>query len=353
MRNISVILITLISVCITNAQPPDILWAKTFGGDGSDFGYCVQQTIEGGLIVAGKSSSNFDLIKTDESGNALWTQSFGNNFDQGRFVQQTSDGGYIITGKTKLSISDELDVLLIKTDETGNELWSRSFGGMNNDYGYSVQQTSDGGYIIAGMTFSEEMVYDVYLIKTDESGYLEWDQTYGRRNSDAGYSVLQTSDGGYIIAGSSFSTFYRGHNDFLLIKTDENGDQLWSRTLGGRLNDIARCIQQTTDGGFIIAGTTGFPLPESDDILLIKTDQDGNRLWHRTYGGIYDEKAECVQQTTDGGYIVAGWTFFSYPNAEDVYLIRLGNELGIKPHNNILITNFTLHPPHPNPFNPT
>ena len=237
-------------------------------------------------------------------------------------MQQTTDGGYVVAGYTESYGAGSYDVWLIKTDSDGNELWSKTYGGTDNDEAYSVKQTTDGGYIVAGYTESygagEE---DMWLIKTDADGNKLWDQTFGGNYYDSANSVQQTNDNGYIVAGYTY--FYGAHNhDAWLIKTDTDGNMLWDQTYGGTgLSDKAESVQQTTDGGYIIAGFTDSY--GTDTAWLIKTDADGNMLWDRTYGGggFSDDYAESVQQTTDGGYIVAGYAG-SNPGERDVWLIK-------------------------------
>jgi hypothetical protein len=233
----------------TTGSAIPVTWTKTFGGTLSDQGYSVQQTSDGGYIIAGDSLSfgegNYDvyLMKTDALGNVEWTNTFGGtSSDQGRSVQQTSDGGYIIAGQSHSFGAGVSDVYLIKTDTSGNAVWTQTFGGIGIDEGYSVQQTSDGGYIIAGVTAS-----DVYLIKTDGSGNAVWEKTFGGNFGDQGASVQQTSDGGYIIAGDTWS-FGAGNYDIYLIKTDASGNVVWTNTFGGELNDHGASVQQTSDG---------------------------------------------------------------------------------------------------------
>jgi putative pyrroloquinoline-quinone binding quinoprotein len=275
---------------ITAAQPlawGEYYWMKTFGGVANNKAASVQQTKDGGYILTGSYLSPGKgqlvyLLKTDTNGNELWSRTFeGTGDDCGSSVQQTNDGGYIVAGSWGRG---DPSIILIKTDSDGNELWMNTFG---NGYGTSVQQTDDGGYILAGARYIDlpapfGVDYDVLLIKTDADGNELWRETWGETNDDFGRSVQQTKDGGYIIAGT------------FLIKTDANGNELWIKNIGGR------SVQQTTDGGYIIAGKTGTVGKYS--LYLIKIDVDGNEVWSKTWPGW----GWSVRQTIDGGYIVAG-----------------------------------------------
>jgi hypothetical protein len=166
------------------------------------------------------------------------------------------------------------DLFLIKTDANGNIIWAKTYGGTSYDEAYSVQQTSDGGYILAGLTSSFGAGSDVFLIKTDANGNISWAKTFGGTSYDYAYSVQQTSDGGYIMAGGT-SSFGAG-GDILLIKTDANGNIIWAKTYGGTYGDKAYFVQQTSDGGYIVVGWTESFGAGSVDIFLIKTDANGD-----------------------------------------------------------------------------
>jgi hypothetical protein len=303
----------------TNASG-DTLWSKTYGGTQNQEGNSVRQTTDGGYIVAGHTNSfgagNHDvyLIKTNASGDTLWTRTYGGTGDDyGQSVQQTTDGGYIVAGQTSSSGAGGYDVCVIKTDASGDTLWTRTYGGTGDDYGQSVQQTSDGGYVVAGYTTSFGAGRaDVYVIKTDASGDTLWTRTCGGTGDDAGYSVQQTSDKGYIIAG----VLWQAMDDVYLIRANASGDTIWTRTYGGLFNDEAYSVRQTTDGGYIVAGWA------DDDVWLIKTDASGDSLWTRSYGASESDCGYSVQQTSDGGYIIAGCANLLYLTQSSVYLIK-------------------------------
>ncbi len=406
-------LITALLISITvSAQQPDTLWTKTFGGTGAESGNAVWQTTEGGFIIAGSTNSygagNYDvyLVKTDVSGDTLWTGTYGGSGDdRGNWVQQTSDGGYIVAGRTSSFGAGGCDIYLLRIDSGGDTLWTRTFGGGDDDIGSCVQQTTDGGYIVSGYTSSFGAGgYDVVLIKTDANGVAAWNQIYGGYDSDYGYCVQQTSDGGYIAAGESGS-FVMYDYDAYLIKTDANGDTMWTRNYGGFDWDEAHCVRQTSDGGYILTGGTYSFGAGGYDVYLIKTDSDGDTSWTRTYGGMMEDAGKSVleasaggyiltgsagsfgagwndvyiirtnasgdtlwtqvhggaaedvgynlQQTSDGGYIIAGETRSFGAGQNDMWLIRLDSE-GV-PVEHLETQNpqeFILYQPHPNPFNP-
>jgi hypothetical protein len=304
----------------TNATG-DTLWTRTYG-TGSDVGYSVQQTTDGGYIIAGFTTFGNDyqvyLIKTNSSGDTLWTRAYGGTVvDVGYSVQQTTDRGYIVAGYTQL-FGNDYNVYLVKTNTSGDTLWTRTYGGTGTDVGWSVRQTQDSGYIVAGYTNSFGNNDQVYLVKTNAQGGTLWTRTYGGTGTDRGYSVQQTSDGGYIVAGQTLS--FGNASQVYLIKTNASGDTLWTRNYGGTDDDWGWSVQQTSDGGYIVAGGT-YSFGNGEQVYLIKTNASGGTLWTRTYGGAVDEDGQSVQQTSDGGYIVGGHTT-SFGNGYQVYLIK-------------------------------
>jgi len=305
-------------------------WTRTYGGSDFDRASSAQQTADGGYIIVGDTFSfyvgdrNRDvyLVKTDASGDEQWSKTFGGSLDaKGNDVQQTTDGGYIIVGY-KQFLNYESAVYLIKTDGSGNEQWSKDFGRYiyGKAHGSSVQQTIDGGYIIVGETMPGG-ASQVYLIKTDANGNEQWSKTFGGSETDRGYSVQQTTDGGYIITGFTDS-FGAGAYDVYLIKTDTNGNEQWSKTFGGSNKDKGIEVQQTSDGYIISGGTSSFREEGGNEIYLIKTDQMGNEQWSRTFSGYRRTSGGSLDQASDGGYIIAGGTSPFNDRGSEVYLIN-------------------------------
>ena len=280
-------------------------WNKTFGGSSNEWGNSVQQTNDSGYVITGGSGL---LIKTDPEGNEEWNKSFDGGF--GQSVQQTADDGYIIA----LS-SFDMFASLIKTDSNGIEEWNISFCEGYLTVFYSVDQTEDGGFIVIGYRQSLDNHIGALLIKVDPQGNEQWKQTFD--NDDCGFrSGQQTTDGGYIFTGGIGSAV-------LLIKTDHLGSEQWRQTFGQNYWGSGRCIQQTMDGGYIITGRTKTVYNDFWNILLIKTDFNGNLEWEQSYGDIGDDMGNSVQQTTDGGYIITGETFsLGNDSFVDVWLIK-------------------------------
>lgn len=300
----------------------NMIWDKTFGEDPNDEGHSIRQTTDGGYILAGytNAGNNKDgwLIKTDSDGNMLWDRTFGDpeREESARSVRQTIDGGYIIAGYAESDSFPNRERWLVKTDADGNLLWEKTLGGGFGSYtDQSIQQTSDDGYILAGNTVINkpgQMPSQVpWLVKTDASGDVLWERTFEQSNVKSALSVLETTDGGYIVAGGF------GADGLGLIRTDADGNMLWDRTFGESNAEI-NSLSLTADGGYIIAGAASGP-----DVWLAKTDADGNMLWDRIFGGSNIDWAQSVQQTDDNCYILAGYTVSDKTGKGMVWLIKV------------------------------
>lgn len=302
-----------------------ITFQKTYGGYNSDFGYSLQPISGGGYIICGRTESigsggfNVFLVKTDNTGDTLWTRTYGKSFeDNGYSVRQTNDGGYIITGSTLSAGQGSYDILLIKTDNTGTISWVKTYGGANTDEAYSVQQTNDNGYILAGYTYSYGAGggnSDCYIIKTNANGDTLWTRTFGGALNDVAYCISQTFDSGYIMSGT-----YAG--SALLVKFNKNGNVQWSKIYQRTYYSDAYSFDMTNDGGYIFAGTTYEDMNGNDkNFFVVRTTSSGDTLWTRAYGGNGDEHGYSVKQDNQGGFIVAG-SGFNLINQYDIYLIR-------------------------------
>ncbi|UCH63142.1 MAG: T9SS type A sorting domain-containing protein [Fidelibacterota bacterium] len=335
-------------------------WRRTFGAAYIDDSYLICPTADSGYVLicrhtlpAEPGNRDYWLIKTDAAGNEQWAKTYGgSDFDEAFSGQQTSDGGYIIFGITRSFglLSDA--AWLVKTDADGNMEWDHIYGG-NGEGGFSIQQTKDGGYIFAGGTVSSGDQEDVWLVKTKSDGVEEWSQTFGGDSPDLAWFVRQTFDGGYVMAGQTKS-FGAGGYDIWLVKADSNGTQEWAKTYGGSEYDIGRSVQQTADSGYVIIGYTG-SFGGGMELWLIKTDASGNEEWNLIFGGSGNDDGMSVQQTADSGYILIGSTESFGAGQSDVWLIKLAAwtepQVRITAEYNGLFQ-FALNQNYPNPFNP-
>ncbi|MBD3180881.1 T9SS type A sorting domain-containing protein, partial [Candidatus Poribacteria bacterium] len=227
-------------------------------------------------------------------------------------IQQTRDGGYVVAGHTQSFGAGRYDPWILKLDKNGKVLWQKSYGGGYDDYAYSIQQTSDGGYVIAGNTYSFGAgSRNFWVLKLNSIGNIVWQKTYGGSKFDHAESIYQTNDGGYVVAGRTDS-FGAGNYDFWVLKLDSIGNIVWQKTYGGSSFDHASSIQQTSDGGYVVAGWSFFLGAGNYDFWVLKLDNNGNMLWQKAYDSSDSDSdhdyAESIQQTSDGGYVVAGWT---------------------------------------------
>jgi hypothetical protein len=306
-----------------------MLWNQTYGGLGDDEAYSLVQTNDRGYAIAGYTDSfgigetDAWLIKTNANGNMIWNHTYGARAnDRATAVIQTSDGGYAVAGYTDSYGAGSYDFWLIKTDVNGTMLWNQTYGGPGDDEAYSLVQTNDGGYAIAGYTTSYGSgTDDFWLVKTDSSGNLTWNQTYGGTGDDEASSVIQTSDGGYALAGYTNSSGAGGY-DFWLIKTDANGATLWSHTYGDTGDEFASAVVQTSDGGYALTGPIDSYGAGEFDFWLVKTDALGNRQWDKTYGGSRDDESYALILTSDGGYALAGLTNSYGAGEYDGWLVK-------------------------------
>jgi len=311
-------------------------WFKHYGGTGSDSAYSIQQTSDGGYIVAGDTGSytnggaDFAIYKLDSNGNKQWFKHYGGTqADLAHSIQQTTDGGYIVTGQTYSYSYGNNDCAIYKLDSNGNKQWFRHYGGTHWDLGLSIKQTSDGGYIVVGSTHSYTYgSYDLAVYKLNSDGNKVWFKHYGGTGDDTGESIQQTSDGGYIVAGSTYSYTYGGY-DFAIYKLDSNGNKIWFKHYGGSNHDFGNSIQQTSDGGYIVTGNTGSYTHGDYDFAIYKLNSSGNKVWFKHYGGTATDFSKSIQQTSDGGYIVAGYTD-SFTNGGYDFAIYKLNSIGNK-----------------------
>lgn len=325
------VLAALLIALPLQAQPPDLLWSRAIGGANIDIGHAVEESPDGGFVVAGytRSDSVFSgrnawLVKSDAAGNPLWSRVYGgDDDDEAHALHATADGGYIVAGFTKSLGVGQNDVFLIKTDSAGIAEWTRTFGGGNDDEAYAVQQTRDGGYIVAGVTSSFATGgRDLWLIRTDSLGNELWSRNHGGFGSDGAWSVRETADGGFIAAGWTFSSGPGFLGNAWLLRTDSLGFETWNAVFGGDDADRAYDVRETRDGGFVFTGYTGSSGAGLYDLMLVKTDSAGTELWSRTFGGSGRDYGNAVWQTADGGYIATGYTLSFGAGGEDLWIVR-------------------------------
>ena len=309
----------------------NVEWNKTYGGIGNEYcGYkSLVHTNDSGYAIAGGTNTfgagdyDFWLIKIDSEGDIQWDRTYGGIGDDEAFcLIATQDGGYAIAGITNSFGAGDYDFWLVKTDAEGNIQWNRTYGGANYDECISVVQTSDGGYATAGSTASfGASNLDFWLIRTDANGNSLWNKTYGGIDRDIARDLVQTSDDGYLLTGYTAS-FTSGDEDVWLVKTDPFGNMQWNKTYGGLGNERACDLVQIDGKGYAIVGWTdsfGF----GKDFWLIKTDLEGNMEWNQTYGGMVDDVAWGLVHTMDDGYAICGWTT-SQGTGRDFWLVKAG-----------------------------
>lgn len=312
-KSIAIILIILSSY-FSDAQV--VKFEKVYGGNGYDYGHSVVQTIDNGYIIAGATTSfgsgstDAYILKTDSLGIPKWQKTFGGiNIDQAFSIRETTDSGFVIAGYTNSFGHGGYDMYVIKTNKYGNTIWTKTYGGSDWDFAYSIQQTNDGGYIIAGGTYSfGNGNEDMYLVKINSIGDTLWTKTYGGLNEDEAKSVKQTSDGGYILTGFSKSNG-ETNGDFYTVKTDNNGNTLWTKYYGGTEEDAAFDVLESYNGEFIIGGKTkSFGAGNFDD-LVIKYSTTGLVTYTNTYGGTDDDGLNSITESLGGRLGMVGYSY--------------------------------------------
>ncbi len=306
-----------------------IEWDRTFGGSEADVIYSIIQTEDGGYAIAGKTKSIASgekawVIKLNKRGNKVWDNTLAKRTDDEIFsIIQTADGGYAVCGYTGAKDWGEVDCWVIKLDETVNTVWDRIFGGIGWDETNSILQTEDGGYVVFGFVQSKNKGReDAWIAKLDENGEIVWDKAFGGNQNEEIFSGIKTADGGYAVCGYTESKGAGGY-DAWIAKLDENGEIVWDKAFGGIEADVANSIIQTEDGGYALAGYTWSKGAGREDAWVIKLDKNGDVVWDKTFGESNEDVARCIIQTEDGGYSLAGYTESKGAGRYDVWVIKL------------------------------
>jgi len=310
-----------------------LLWKKTYGGTLSERPYYVSACTDGGYIMSGSTNSfgaggaDVYLVRTDSDGNLLWSKTVGGSSDDiGWFVVQMSDGGFITCGGTKSFGGPTWNGYLIKNDSDGNLLWTKVFNGTGGEFFNGMSKTSDGGVIVTGYTSTNSFgSSDIWLVKTDFNGDTLWTKQYGKVTEDAGWAVIETADGGYAITGDMHKdTITPGAHRTVLLKTNSAGNMQWANLYGSNPgSEVGYDLRQTPDNGYVVLGNTGYYGQGSKDILLFRTDSVGLLKWGRAYGSVMQDDAWQFRKTADeGNIIIAATENFSANTNWDIYLVQ-------------------------------
>ena len=304
-------------------------WAKTYGGD-ADFSIAIIAGYDETYTVAGRTGSygsDFWIMNIDKFGNILWQKSYGgNDFESVYSIQKTLDGGYIVAGDTTSFGAGHYSFWVIKIDKNGEIIWQNSYGGDQNDEPRSIVVTKDNSYVIAGGTELYGEGYKIWLIKIDKNGEIVWQKSYNvnvNYYTDNAQDIILTSDGGYVIAGYTF----RGPGDSTvwISRLDSDGNILWEKSYALGKGEWGKSIIETNDGGFLVAGYTGLKKTGGIDIWLLKLNASGDIIWQKAYGGDDDEEVYSIVATPDGGYIIGGNTKSFGAGAWDILLFKIDN----------------------------
>lgn len=309
-------------------------WNTTFGETHWDEAISLVQTVDGGFALAGLTETGDDtystcLVKIDNTGDVEWNITFFREAigRRGNPLVLTTDGGFALAGYTYPYGAGDSDMWLVKITSTGITEWNTTFGGAEYDSANALIQTADGGYVLAGETgwygaSSHEIFREILLLKTDSTGAVEWNRTYGGHDYFLVYSLVQTTDRGFALAGDTWSD--EPKDDYMqLMKTDSTGAVEWTTTYGGPRKASASSLVQTADGGFALAGWTYSYSTGSYDMYLVKTNSTGAGKWYTTFGGDYGDWANALVQTADGGFVLAGVTTSFGSDDGDMWLVKV------------------------------
>ncbi len=310
------------------AAGPEVVFERTFGGDAMDRGVGVIETSDGGFAVTGVTASTGAggddalLLRLDPDGEEMWSRTYGGpSDDAGWAVLETPDGGFVVAGFTRSYGAGGQDVLMVRTDADGGELWTRTYGGERDEYGWSITPVAGGGYVIAGETASVGAGgKDAYLVRVDEDGQELWSQTYGGDRDDRSFAVRQATDGGFVLAGITLSAG-AGGRDAHVVKTNAAGAVEWETTFGDTRDDVAHSIDLAADGGYIVYGyTDGFDAA-GYDARVVELDAGGDERSVLTLGGPGEDRIISGAATAGGGSVLVGYTTSEGAGSRDAYLV--------------------------------
>ena len=360
------IVTSLLAVCGHSQQflPPPIEWQQAYGGGQNDYLYALRETQDGGYLLGGSSESpaggtktstncaatDYWIVRLDASGNSVWDVTFGGtSFDNLRSIGETADGGIIVGGSSQSGIScskltpyygtQSGDYWVLRLDRNGNKTWEQDIGGNYSDLLWQVQQTADGAFFLAGYSGSPpsgnktaipQGGEDYWAVRLNTNGAILWDRSFGGEANDYLRDGQQTDEGGFILGGGSLSqpsgnksspnygstNRFTATADFWIVRLDANGNKLWDRSFGGIYDDTLYCMRQMPDGGYMLAGRSSSPPGGNKtspnyggaDFWLVRLDASGNKLREQSFGGTGDEYPYSMAVTTDGGVIVGGWS---------------------------------------------
>lgn len=317
------------------AAPDATKWVGAVGGGYWDYFRCIRSTADGGYIISGQAEPTFGnteawCTKTDADGKVIWKKTYGgSDFDIAYRVEETSDRGFIVAGTTDSFGAGSRDAWIYRLDKNGKVKWQKTYGGSVYDTAYGLTRTTDGGYMVVGESSSFGAGYmDAWCLKLDANGALQWARALGGADQDSARSVVQAGDGGYVFAGYTESSG-AGDKDLWCAKLDSTGSLVWSKTFGGTDEDYANEIQKTADGGFVIGGYTESFGKGYSDAWVIKLNSDGGVAWQRTYGASNFEEGYSILQLTDGSYMLAADTYSFGSGLSDFWFVKLTSTGGI------------------------